>query len=131
MKSKIFHLAIPCRDLEEARQFYVDQLGAELARSYDDRVTLKFFGHQVVCHLAPDKIDPEPQLYPRHFGITFRDMPQFEALIAGYRQSGLEFFREPYTRFGGTPAEHLTFFLRDPSNNLIEFKCYLDERMMY
>jgi extradiol dioxygenase family protein len=27
--------------------------------------------------------------------------------------------------------EHSTFVLRDPSNNLIEFKHYVDHRMMY
>lgn len=44
----IFHLAIPCRDLDEAKGFYVDQLECRLARRYDDRITLEFFGDQVV-----------------------------------------------------------------------------------
>lgn len=56
----IFHLAIPCRDLDEAKEFYVGQLGCRLARRYDDRITLEFFGDQVVCHLSPQDIDSEP-----------------------------------------------------------------------
>jgi extradiol dioxygenase family protein len=35
------------------------------------------------------------------------------------------------TRFDGLVEEHLTFVLRDPSNNLLEFKHYRDPRMMY
>jgi len=127
----VFHLAIPCRDLDEARQFYVDQLGCSLARRYEDRITLDFFGDQLVCHLAPDKIDPEPQLYPRHFGVTFRQRSDFDGVLHLARERDLELFRDIFVRFGGMREEHLTFFLRDPSNNLIEFKYYRDPAMMY
>ena len=49
-----FHLAIPVHDLDEARRFYVEQLGCHLARSYPDRITIDFFGDQVVCHLSDE-----------------------------------------------------------------------------
>ena len=52
----VFHLAIPVRDLAEAQEFYVDGLGCHLARHYPDRITLDFFGDQLVCHLS-DRID--------------------------------------------------------------------------
>ena len=47
-----FHLAIPALDLDEAYEFYVTGLGCKLARRYNDRITLDFFGDQVVCHLS-------------------------------------------------------------------------------
>lgn len=131
MKRSIFHLAIPCRDLDEARHFYVEKLGSALARAYADRLTLNFFDHQLVCHLSPEKIDSEPDLYPRHFGITFRDASDFEELLARCRLVDLCFFREPFTRFEGQVEEHRCFFLKDPSNNLIEFKYYREPSMMY
>ena len=56
-----FHLAIPAQDLDAAQQFYVAGLGCKLARRYDDRITLDFFGDQLVCHLS-DAIDPAPTL---------------------------------------------------------------------
>lgn len=127
----IFHLAIPCRDLDEAKRFYVDKLGIEAARTYEDRVTFDFFGHQVVCYLAPDKIDRESEIYPRHFGITVHERSVFEGLVAQMKQAGLDFLKPPFVRFGGMPEEHVTFFLKDPSNNVIEFKHYNDESMMY
>jgi extradiol dioxygenase family protein len=126
----VFHLAVPCRDLDEAFEFYVTKLGCKLARRYPDRITLDFFGDQLVCHLS-QKFDREPQMYPRHFGVTFRDQDEFERLLALGRQRELPFFQEPFTRFEGKAEEHWTFFLVDPSNNLLEFKYYRDPRMMY
>jgi extradiol dioxygenase family protein len=126
----VFHLAIPCRDLDEAFDFYVTKLGCKLARRYADRITLDFFGDQVVCHRS-EKYDREPQMYPRHFGITFREQREFDALLALARQRELPFFQELFARFEGRAEEHQTFFLVDPSNNLLEFKYYHDPRMMY
>ncbi|MCY0898820.1 MAG: VOC family protein [Firmicutes bacterium] len=126
----VFHLAIPCRDLDEAYDFYVTKLGCKLARRYHDRITLDFFGDQVVCHLS-DKIDTNPEMYPRHFGVTFKNREEFDHLLNLARKREIPFFQEPMRRFEGLVEEHWTFLLRDPSNNLLEFKYYLDPHMMY
>ena len=55
-KENAFHLAIPCDGLEAAGDFYVNVPGCLCARKYKDRITLNFFGDQVVCHLAADAI---------------------------------------------------------------------------
>ena len=130
-----FHLAIPVHDLEEAQHFYVTLLGCKLARSYPDRITVDFFGDQLVCHLTePDPAggSPEPlSLYPRHFGVTFRRSEDFEALHDLAQLRKIPFFRDLDTRFDGLAEVHRTFVLRDPSDNLLEFKHYRDPRMMY
>ena len=41
-----FHIAIPCKDLQEALDFYEGKLGFENKRRYDDRVTFNMFGDQ-------------------------------------------------------------------------------------
>jgi uncharacterized protein len=128
--NNVFHLAIPATNLDEAQRFYVTKLGCKLARRYDDRITLDFFGDQVVCHLS-DKIDRDPQMYPRHFGVTFKDRREFDAVLHLARERRLPFYQEPTSRFEGLVEEHLTFMLIDPSNNLLEFKYYHDPRMMY
>ena len=127
----VFHLAIPCKNLEEAEEFYVHKLGCTLARKYDDRITLNFFGDQVVLHLSPDEIDTKPKLYPRHFGITLREKSKFYDILSRAEEKRIPFFEELKVRFEGMREEHLTFFLIDPSNNLIEFKYYHDPKMMY
>jgi extradiol dioxygenase family protein len=127
----VFHLAIPARDLDEAQEFYVTGLGCHLARRYRDRITLGFLGDQLVCHLS-DKRERVPlQLYPRHFGVTFRRRQDFDAMqfLAETRQ--LAVFAPAQPRFKDRAEEHLSFVLPDPSGNLIEFKHYRDPRMMY
>jgi uncharacterized protein len=70
-------------------------------------------------------------MYPRHFGVTFRDRSDHDDLLRLVCERKLPFFREPFTRLKGMVEEHQTFFLVDPSNNLLEFKWYRDAHMMY
>jgi uncharacterized protein len=129
--SDVFHLAIPVDDLDEAQHFYITQLGCKLARRYHDRITVDFFGDQVVCHLTEGTPAEPESLYPRHFGVTFREAADFEALHACAVTRKIPFYLEVATRFEGLVEEHRTFVLRDPSGNLLEFKHYNDPRMMY
>ncbi|HTT90908.1 MAG TPA: VOC family protein [Acidimicrobiales bacterium] len=128
----VFHLAIPAGDLDEAQHFYVTLLGCKLARRYADRITVDFFGDQLVCHLSTVAPKEEPlSLYPRHFGVTFHDRQAFEQLYELAQLRKILFFQDVSTRFEGLAEEHLTFVLRDPSDNLLEFKHYRDPRLMY
>jgi extradiol dioxygenase family protein len=127
----VFHLAIPVHDLDAAEHFYVKLLGCKLARRYPDRITVDFLGDQLVCHLSEEPPREPASLYPRHFGVTFKDMADFSALheLAVIRK--IPFFADISTRFEAMAEEHRTFVLRDPSGNLLEFKHYRDPRMMY
>jgi extradiol dioxygenase family protein len=129
----VFHLAIPVSDLDEAETFYVGALGCKLARRYADRITIDFFGDQLVCHLSdePANRDGELSLYPRHFGVTFRESADFDALYGLCVQRKIELFADLRTRFEGLVEVHRTFVVKDPSDNLVEFKHYTDPRMMY
>lgn len=127
----IAHIAIPCADLDEAVRFYGDVLGCRQARRYDDRVTFEFFGAQVVCHLSPDEVPAEPRMYPRHFGMTFLQSADYQEVLDRARVRGACFHTEPFMRFEGMREQHQSFFLVDPSNNLVEFKHYDDPEMAY
>jgi uncharacterized protein len=132
VRDHLFHLAIPVSDLDEARRFYVTQLGCKLARTYRDRITLDFFGDQVVCHLTESEPRREPlSLYPRHFGVTFHKRRDFDLLYDLAHLRKLLFFRDVSTRFEGTAEVHRTFVLQDPFDNLLEFKHYRDPRMAH
>ncbi len=130
MDEAIFHLAIPCTNLEMAADFY-QRLGCRVARRYDDRITIDFWGHQVVCHLSPEHCAPESHKYPRHFGLTFATREAFDALYNTAEKSGLKILRKTENNFSGQPEEHLTFCLSDPSNNVLEFKYYFNKEMRY
>ncbi len=51
-----FHLAMPVDDLAAARHFYGGVLGLEQGRSAPTWVDWNMHGHQVVTHLAPDRM---------------------------------------------------------------------------
>jgi extradiol dioxygenase family protein len=131
----VFHLAIPAYDLDETVTFYVSQLGCKLARRYDDRVTFDFFGDQLVCHLSDAPAQrvaiSEVPMYPRHFGVTFRESADFDAVYDLCRQRDVPFYADVSLRFEGRVEVHRTFVICDPSSNLLEFKHYVDSRMMY
>jgi hypothetical protein len=129
----VFHLAIPVHDLDAAQDFSVTMLGCKLARRYPDRITLDFFGDQLVCHLTQTAapVQKPASLYPRHFGVTFREAADFEVLHACAVIRKIPFFQDVSTRFEGLAEEPRTFVLLDPSGNLLEFKHYRDPRMMY
>lgn len=123
----IFHLAIPAYDLEESKEFYksLGSLAAEIGREYKNCFIMKLFGAQVVCHENKDiaiKLN-KPKMYPRHFGVIIDDQDFFYGFMLTWKDSPHVF--EPFfKRYEGKPEEHWTFFLKDPSNNVIEFKWY-------
>ena len=133
MTKTVFHLAIPCLDLDQTKEFYVDQLGCRLARRYDDRITLQFFeNYQIVCHLSDEsEVPDEVKMYPRHFGMTFQEKFEFDSLHDVAVKKNLPFFRNKFVRFEGMKEEHHTFFLIDPAKNLLEFKYYFEPEMIY
>ena len=48
-----FHIAIPVRDIAEARDFYGSKMGLPEGRSDTNWIDWNMFGHQVVTHLNP------------------------------------------------------------------------------
>jgi len=127
----IFHLAFPVHDLEEARRFYVDGLGCVLGRVSSRAITLGLAGHQLVGHLTSAAAEPQSGIYPRHFGLIFSAKKDWMTLADRAKARGLRFYQEPRLRFEGTPIEHATFFLEDPSRNLLEFKHYKNESAIF
>jgi extradiol dioxygenase family protein len=128
----IAHVAVPCRDLAEAAHWYAEVLGAQPVRILHDRVTFSFGGVlQLVCHLERRQIEANPRAYPRHHGLTFMSMADFDRLYAHVEKLGVAFLGKPGLRFADTPHEHKTFMIVDPSGNVVEFKCYVQPENSY
>jgi extradiol dioxygenase family protein len=124
MSHSIFHLAFPSHDLAQARRFYIDGLGFAAGRESRAALIMNMGGNQVVAQLG-DGETPEPGgIYPRHFGLIFDDRDDWQGLVDRVRRQGLAFYREPMVRYPGQVLAHDTFFLCDPSGNLLEFKYY-------
>ena len=128
----IAHVAVPCRNLEEAARWYAEILGAQPVRILKDRVTFSFGGVlQLVCHLERRAIVSNPRAYPRHFGLTFLRMEDFSRLKDHIVKLGIKFIVRPAVRFAKSAHEHQTFMVADPSGNVVEFKCYVHPECSY
>lgn len=127
----LFHLAFPVHDLVAAKQFYVDGLGCVLGRESSTAVTFGLAGNQLIAHLSTESILPQKGVYPRHFGLVLTLEEEWQALADRATAKGLTFYQQPRRRFPGTRIEHLTFFLEDPSRNLLEFKHYRHDSAIF
>ena len=130
MNKALFHLAFPITDLEAAKKFYVEGLGCTLGRETDSAVILGLADHQIVAHLVKESV-AQKGVYPRHFGLIFTDEKDWQTLADRAKARGLKFYQEPRRRYEGRPTEHRTFFLEDPSHNLLEFKYYMHESAIF
>jgi uncharacterized protein len=131
MSNILFHLAFPIHDIDAAKRFYVDGLGCTLGRESGRAVTFGLAGHQLVAHVVDLAHESQQGIYPRHFGLVFLSKSQWQALAERANRNGLPFYQQPRVRFPGTRIEHRTFFLQDPSQNLLEFKHYTHESAIF
>ncbi len=131
MTNSRFHIAFPITNLETAIRFYVDGLGCTLGRRSEQALTLDLGGHQLVGHLVPEQTMEQKGIYPRHFGLIFLSHEEWQALVDRAKAKELAFYQQPRVRFPGMRIEHHTFFLKDPSHNLLEFKHYTHESAIF
>jgi len=127
----IFHLAIPTHDLGLAKEFYTKVLKAKVGREYPQYVVFNVYGHQLVTHLAPEDVPKKVKMYPRHFGPVLESMEEFNEVYERAKKQGTPFFEERFERYQNKPGWHHSFFLIDPSNNLIEVKYYVNKSDIY
>ena len=125
----LFHLAIPVSDLDRANDFYVNMLGCSKGRSSTTWIDFNFYGHQLVCHEVKKSVnknsnDVDGNNVPvPHFGIIL-GWDQFQKLSANLQSKNINFIIEPTIRFKGKVGEQAIMFLKDPSDNAIEFKSF-------
>jgi extradiol dioxygenase family protein len=126
----VFHLAFPVTDLAAARAFYAGVLGCPVGRSSANWIDFNFFGYQISAHLvsaapAPAGVsDVDGQAIPvPHFGVIV-GWEDWHRAVDHLTYVGIEFRVAPHVRFAGAAGEQATFFIRDPSGNVLEFKAF-------
>jgi len=130
MSKIIFHLAFPIENIPDTKKFYVDGLGCTVGRQTTNSMILNLYGHQLVAHVT-EKLPPQTGIYPRHFGIVFPTLADWQALLDRSTAQNLNFYQSAKHRFSGAITEHRTFFLTDPFANLLEFKYYTHSEAIF
>jgi len=121
----IFHLSFPVADLDAAKRFYVDVLGARVGRTTADWLDVLLWGHQVTLQRRPQDVLPPEAQGKRHFGVVL-PWAEWEALRERLLARGTRLLEPPAVSNVGTPQEQGKIYLADPSHNVIEIKTYRD-----
>ena len=139
MKNKTlrpFHLAFPIIDIEKTKKWYINILGCTIGRESEQWVDFNFFGHQISGHLVTEsnsssKNEVDKKKIPvRHFGIIL-SFSEWESLAARLNYLEIDFIIKPYVRFKKEKGEQATLFIKDPSNNYLEFKAFKNDEMIF
>jgi extradiol dioxygenase family protein len=137
MSAPPFHLAFPVANLAAVREFYSSVLRCEIGRESERWIDFNFFGHQITAHLdgtdihQPSRNQVDNKAVPaRHFGVIL-DWNDWDELLERVKSYDIAFYIEPYTRFSGEVGEQRTFFIQDPSENFLEFKCFQDKTYIF
>jgi uncharacterized protein len=131
MSEVIFHLAFPIENIADTKKFYVDGLGCKAGRETASSMILNLHGHQLVAHIADKPFPIQAGIYPRHFGLVFTTLADWQALLDRSISRNLNFYQSAKHRFSGLITEHRTFFLVDPFANLLEFKYYTHSEAIF
>ena len=98
---------------------------------------LIFFGHQISAHLVDKELLSDQtnivdgnNVPSRHFGIVLK-MDQWKNLSKHLIENKLQFLIKPTIRFEGENGEQATMFIKDPSGNVLEFKAFQDDNMIF
>ena len=132
-----FHLAFPVKNLELTKLFYLNVLGCTLGRESSNWVDFNLYGHQIVAHYSPEDCNPlnhnlvdGDKIPSRHFGVILK-WQKWEELSKKIYKKGIEFYIKPKIRFKGQKGEQGTFFILDPSENVLEFKSFKNDSMVF
>ena len=132
-----FHLAFPVYSLKKTIKWYIDVLGCSLGRQSTQWVDFDFFDHQITAHKIKKKsiVDQTNtvdgyNIPSRHFGIILK-MEQWNDLCKNLKKNKVKFIIEPNTRFENEKGEQTTLFIQDPSGNILEFKAFDNDKIIF
>ena len=124
-----FHLALPCVSINKTRAFYQEILGAKIGRSSVKWADVNFFDHQITfTECGAFKFDCQSynfngDLLPSfHFGVILQkeDWNKVRERLVSHSvpiTSQVKFLEHK-------TGEHESFFVKDPNNYTVEFKCF-------
>lgn len=131
-----FHLALPCREIEETKNFYVDIIGAGVGRHTEKWLDVNLFGNQLTFTESGDfrfdfkNYKLEDYVLPSfHFGVIV-PVSIWGMLYTRLFQMDLEVTTEA-TFMQGKKGEHLSFFVQDPNGYMLEFKSFKDSEEVF
>lgn len=117
---KLDHLVLTVKNIDKTAVFYTKVLGMQRVTFGEGRVALKFGTQKINLHEYGNEFEPKADYpVPGSGDMCFiTDMPLNDAM-AHVMGEGVEIVEGPVDRSGAS-GSLLSFYIRDPDNNLIE-----------
>jgi catechol 2,3-dioxygenase-like lactoylglutathione lyase family enzyme len=124
VSSRINHVSVNARDLQESVDFYVELLGAELIPTPNFGLPVQWLAlDRTQLHLFERDLQPTSH---HHLGITVDDLEP--AYRAAERRGAFE--RHSFgNHLVELPGDVVQLYLRDPAGNLVEIDCHGVDRL--
>ena len=134
--NSIFHISLPCSDIEQTKQFYINILGAGLGRHKENWIDVNFFEHQITFIKSGSY-----KFTFKNYKLGDKVLPSFHIGVILPVSNWHEMFRKleksPVLYLGQTEylkdseGEHATFFVKDPNGYIVEFKRFTVEDSVF
>lgn len=125
----LFHISLPCINVKDTTDFYVNQIGASIGRSAEHWVDINLYGHQLTFIKAekfsfnnPNYVLDGKMLPSFHFGVVV-DVNTWGKVYSKLNEKNLEVVTQA-TFLKDKTGEHLSFFIKDPNDYMLEFKSF-------
>ena len=122
--SRLDHIVITVRNIEETIMFYTSVLGMEVETFANDRKALKFGNQKINLHEQGNEFKPNAlKAIPGAQDLCFITSTPLNEAIENVKVKGIKIIEGPVKRTGATGIIN-SFYFRDPDNNLIEISSY-------
>ena len=116
----IDHIVLTVLDIDKTVQFYETVMGMVAESFGAGRIALKFGSQKINLHQYGKEFEPKADRpTPGSEDLCFIIDTELEAAMEHVRAAGVEIIEGPVARTGAT-GPLLSFYFRDPDNNLIE-----------
>lgn len=132
----IFHLSLPCLNVEDTKLFYLNNVGAKLGRYSENWIDINLFEHQITFtqvgkfNFTSPNYKFENKILPSfHYGIIL-NKEKWEEVYTKLNLLKL-ILDNKVTFLKNKPGEHSSFFVKDPNGYVIEFKHFKDSKFIF
>lgn len=123
--SRLDHLVLTVRDIEETARFYESVLGMQREVFGEGRVALRFGNQKINLHQAGREFEPRAfRPTPGSADLCFVAEVDLTRAMEHVASKGIEIIEGPVKRTGAAGAME-SFYFRDPDMNLIEVSNYM------
>ncbi|WP_308990950.1 bleomycin resistance protein [Mariniflexile litorale] len=131
-----FHMSLPCLSIKSIENFYVGNIGASSGRKTQSWIDIDLFGNQITFIKAekfsfhsPNYVFEGKILPSFHFGVIV-DLKDWEQVYSKFKQQKLDLVTQA-TFLEGKIGEHVSFFIKDPNDYMLEFKSFKNSMSIF